>query len=34
MPLQAEGGGSIWSLNQKAVKETVGNDLIKTSTSW
>jgi hypothetical protein len=30
MPPQAEGGGSTWSLNRKAVNGAVGNNLVKT----
>jgi hypothetical protein len=34
IPLQAEGGGSTWSLNRKAVNGAVGSGLVKTSASW
>jgi len=33
MPPQAKGGGLTRSLKRKAVKETVGNGLVKTSAS-
>jgi len=34
MPPQADGGGSTWSLNRKAVNGAVGSDLVRTSISW
>jgi hypothetical protein len=34
MSPQADGGGSTRSLKRKTMKKAIGNDLVKTSTSW